>query len=143
MVGNVVKNYKGHSCDLIYNSQENLKVAAIRVNLRQALVYLMNNALEAVEGVKEPRIEVSVSDSKGFVEISIQDNGSGVPQDIRHRIFEPFYTTKSRQNGLGMGLSLAKTLIHSMGAKLYLDSKHSSRFVIEMHPVAKPKSIAA
>jgi two-component system cell cycle sensor histidine kinase/response regulator CckA len=57
-----------------------------------------------------------------FVVTEIKDNGEGIGADYRHRIFEPFYTTKEERNALGLGLSIAYGIVEGLGGWIELDS---------------------
>ena len=81
------------------------------------------NAIEAVSGLQEAARRVSVATrpaEDGAVEIVVADSGPGVPPEFAERIFEPFFTTKPR--GLGMGLSVSRTIAESLGGRLQLDA---------------------
>lgn len=77
--------------------------------LRQVVHNLLQNAQDALEGQKNPRICVISKLEKGVVKLSIIDNGCGVPQDILTRVFEPYVTTK--QHGTGLGLAIVKKIM--------------------------------
>jgi signal transduction histidine kinase len=57
--------------------------------------------------------------NKLFVQLTIQDNGPGIKEEVLHRVFEPFFTTKT--GGIGMGLSISRSLIEESGGKLWLE----------------------
>jgi signal transduction histidine kinase len=104
----------------------------------QVLLNLLNNARDAVEGREHPwiRIESKVTE-RGWVDISVEDSGAGIPADQRDKLFQPFFTTKPIGAGMGLGLSLSLGLIESQGGKLFLDERaHHTRFVIRL-PEAK------
>ncbi|MGD9340210.1 MAG: PAS domain S-box protein [Chromatiales bacterium] len=75
-----------------------------------------------------------------FVEIAVEDNGSGIAEDIQERIFEPFYSSKEVGKGSGMGLAMAHGIIHEYGGHILLDSKPGSGSVFR---VLLPVSCAA
>ena len=104
-----------------------------RARLRQIMLNLLNNAREAVG--KGGRVEIAVNRSGRSVELVVSDNGPGVPAAYRHRIFEPFYSTKDV--GIGLGLALVKKFIDESGGKIAYDASHESggRFVIELPEV--------
>lgn len=84
----------------------------------RVLQNIFANAFEAVYAKKrsisesyEPKISVTSSRKNGQVNISISDNGPGIPRNIHHKIFEPFYTTKPTGSGTGLGLSLSYEII--------------------------------
>ncbi|MEW9612593.1 ATP-binding protein [Shinella sp. S4-D37] len=60
--------------------------------------------------------------SAGAVRIHVCDNGPGVPEDVRERIAEPFFTTKITGEGLGLGLSISRALIHEFGGSLVFET---------------------
>ncbi|HET6879908.1 MAG TPA: HAMP domain-containing sensor histidine kinase [Pirellulales bacterium] len=93
-----------------------------RARLRQILLNLLNNAREAVG--KGGRIEIAVSRSARSVELVVSDNGPGVPPAHRHRIFEPFYSTKDV--GIGLGLALVKKFLDEGGGSIAYDASRGA-----------------
>lgn len=91
-------------------------------SLRQALFALIQNAIEASSAGKKVHVSASVTDQA--LEISIADQGCGIPPEAGTRIFEPFFTTKSDlvSGGLGLGLSITKGVVESMGGVLSYES---------------------
>ncbi len=75
--------------------------------LQQSLLYLLSNAIEAVEGEKDRRIKLSVSAGKESVEFCFWNAGGPVPETVRARLFEPFFTTRGGGH-LGLGLWTAR-----------------------------------
>ncbi|MCS6895977.1 MAG: HAMP domain-containing histidine kinase [Bacteroidia bacterium] len=84
--------------------------------LQQILNNLIQNALQALEGATAPHIQVSLTRSKDEAIIAIQDNGPGIPAEVRERIFEFYFTT--RRTGTGLGLAITKGLVERMGGKI-------------------------
>ena len=70
----------------------------------------------------QPRITVTTRKLKDLVEIDITDNGNGIPDDIRDKIFQPFFTTKPTGQGTGLGLSLAFESVKAHGGTLEVES---------------------
>lgn len=105
-------------------------------HFQQILLNLMINALHALERVVGGviTIELSVQWSKNRMKVCVTDNGKGVPEDIREKIFNPFYTTKESGKGTGLGLSLAATMANDMNGFLKLDTtySHGARFILYM-----------
>ncbi|MCY2992022.1 MAG: PAS domain S-box protein, partial [Planctomycetota bacterium] len=96
----------------------NCPVSIDRVQIQQVLVNLLGNACEALEG-REPgtrTLTVGTVREGSFVEISVADNGAGLPSPGLGKIFEPFVTTKPR--GLGMGLAISKTIVEDHGGHI-------------------------
>ena len=88
--------------------------------LGQILSNLLANAVDALAGAASPRIEVIVAPRAGGVEVSITDNGHGVPDDFLGRLGEPFQTTKAE--GTGLGLYVSSLLAERMGGRLELEN---------------------
>jgi signal transduction histidine kinase len=96
--------------------------------LRQVFSNLINNALDALRQVTSPRLAVRVrpidADSSlgtSGVEISVSDNGCGIPADLRERVFTPFFSTKAQ--GTGLGLSLVQRIVREHEGLLSLTSE--------------------
>lgn len=97
-----------------------LSVHANRLRLEQVLINLFQNALEAIEGRADGRVEVQVEDEGERVAISVSDNGPGLPAAIADHLFEPFNTSKEK--GLGLGLVIAKDIVADYGGTLDVES---------------------
>ena len=87
--------------------------------LEQVMVNLLQNAIDATEGLDNPHIFVRVYRAGLESRISIRDNGPGVPREHRQRIFEPFFTTKG-ERGTGLGLVLVHHAVGRMGGAVTL-----------------------
>lgn len=90
-------------------------VLADRVQLQQVIVNLLKNAVEA--GGAEAEIEIATSRATDRrVEVSVSDRGSGIPDHVMSRLFEPFHSTK--REGMGIGLSICQSIIRAHGSEL-------------------------
>jgi signal transduction histidine kinase len=94
------------------------KVSVVPQELSRAFLNIVNNACYAAFDKRRsagngfmPVVRVSAKSVPGAVEIRIRDNGSGIPQSIREKIFNPFFTTKPAGAGTGLGLSLSYDII--------------------------------
>lgn len=107
--------------------------------LREVLLNLINNALDAMPNGGQLSIQTTLKEND--VLIFISDTGTGIPEAIRDKIFEPFFSTKG-QKGNGLGLSIAAEIIARHNGKIYVDSipKKGSIFMIEI-PALKDESI--
>jgi len=111
-----------------------------RVELQQVLLNLIMNALEAMSGASDGARQLVVSTGKadsGCVLVTVRDSGPGfAPQSAEH-IFAPFYTTKS--TGLGMGLSICRSIIEAHGGRLWASANLPRgavvQFTVPAHPV--------
>ncbi|WP_232473764.1 sensor histidine kinase [Sphingomonas sp. MA1305] len=95
-----------------------LSVIAGRVRLEQVLVNLLQNAIEALEGHADPRIDLLLDSDTDTVQLIVRDNGPGIAREIADRIFTPFAT--SRPTGLGLGLVIAQDIMTDLGGTLRL-----------------------
>jgi signal transduction histidine kinase len=68
----------------------------------------------------------------GMVEITVKDNGNGIPENIRQKIFQPFFTTKPTGQGTGLGLSLSYDIVKAHGGEIKVSSENGSgsQFII-------------
>lgn len=86
-------------------------VLADRGLMQQTLVNIINNAVEAIAGRDDGRVEVSSYVGANQIIIRIHDNGVGIPPKIRNQIFAPFYTSKNSRNNWGIGLAYAQRIL--------------------------------
>lgn len=109
----------------------NLIVLADRFRLEQVVLNLVQNAHDAVQDVDAPLIRLTASRVGDRVTLLVSDNGSGIPDDIRARLFTPFTTT--RANGLGLGLVICRDIVASFGGELdILPSETGATFAVTL-----------
>ncbi|MBL8616821.1 MAG: response regulator [Deltaproteobacteria bacterium] len=128
---------------------QDVEVMATQGRLSQAIMNLVVNAADALEGQTSPAplIEVSVgvdsSDPRRAARIDVTDNGPGVPEHMRDRLFEPFMTSKAHGGGTGLGLPISRSFVEDIGGTLRLESTSpaGSRFRVllpHLVPVSAP-----
>lgn len=93
-------------------------VMADRFRLEQVIVNLIQNALEALDGVPTPIVTLSVKREADQVELIVADNGPGLSEAIREQLFTPFVTSKA--NGLGLGLVISRDIVAAFKGELDL-----------------------
>ncbi len=93
-----------------------LMVKAERNRLEQVVLNLLQNAIEAVEGVSSPRISIAIETKGRKVVVSVADNGPGLSEAVRDRLFTPFTTDKA--DGLGLGLVISRDIVAGFGGEL-------------------------
>jgi len=105
---------------LEFKSLNTQKIQTYSRELMQVLINLLNNAKDALvqNSVTDKKITVSEEISDGRVVLLVCDNGGGIDEKIINRIFEPYFTTKSEENGTGLGLYMSKTIVekHLLGS---------------------------
>jgi signal transduction histidine kinase len=124
------------------------KINVVPQDIGRVLLNLFNNAFYAVSKPPnppdksgqapkgsndyEPTVSISTKRLDGKILISVKDNGSGIPQNIVDKIFQPFFTTKPTGQGTGLGLSLAYDVIKAHGGEIKVETKEGkgSEFVI-------------
>jgi len=94
-------------------------ILADEAQLRFALRNLLHNAAEAIE--RDGEINIELGYDPGNVIISVIDNGPGIPEEIRERIFEPYFTTKTR--GTGMGVVTVQRVVEDHGGRILVNSE--------------------
>lgn len=101
--------------------------------ISQVLINLLNNALDAVDSQENAWIKVELKPGKDTLKIRVSNSGPCIPEVIREKIMQPFFTTKEVGKGTGLGLSISRSLIQQHGGTLTLcpASTHTC-FVIEL-----------
>lgn len=105
---------------------QEIKVMGRETEIGQIIVNLFNNAYDAAKDSAKSWIEIEVINKDSKVVVRVQDSGSGVPEDIAAKIFDPFYTTKDVGKGTGLGLSLCRSFAEHHGGVLKLNPEISS-----------------
>ncbi len=104
--------------------------------IQQVIFNILRNGAEALYGRGAPRFTLrALSTSDDKVQIEIEDNGPGIPKEVRSHLFEPFYTTKDIGKGTGLGLSVSYFIItEGHGGELMVESEpgHGARFIIRL-----------
>jgi len=119
------------------------KVMADSEAMKRVLANLVDNAAEAMQGalVREIHISTSLVASRDAVEITVADTGHGVTQELKERLFLPYFSTKKR--GTGLGLAIVSRIIEDHHGSIRVEENQpvGARFVVEL-PLA-PESLTA
>ena len=99
------------------------ELVAFRGQLNQALMNLLSNAAAALEGRADAHIIVSTEDAGDGVRIVVEDNGPGIPEEVRSRVFDPFFTTKDVGKGTGLGLSITHGIVERHGGTITVETE--------------------
>lgn len=103
-----------------------------KVHFIQVLFNLLNNAIQASQ--PKDRIDIIISDSKGYINITIRDFGVGIPIEIQDKIFNPFFTYNKQETGNGLGLSVVHGIIKQHKGRIQFSSEpnNGTTFVISI-----------
>lgn len=96
------------------------QVLADRVQVQQVLVNLIRNGVDAMIGSDRRQLRISSQRADDMVQVSVEDTGSGIDRAVAERLFQPFITSK--QSGMGVGLSICRTIVEAHGGKIWFDS---------------------
>ena len=119
--------------------EKSLRIDCRPTEISQVLLNLLNNAVDAVQPLAEKWVELKVRNAGNEIEISVTDSGAGIPEKIRDKMGQPFFTTKVVGHGTGLGLSISKGIVEAHGGRLSLDAEcEHTRFVVML-----PKAVAA
>ncbi len=134
---------KSFNADLVTNFDEMLpKVNVIPQDIGRVMLNLFNNAFYAVnqkqktEGADyQPEVSVTTSSANGQVVLRVKDNGTGIPDAVKDKIMQPFFTTKPTGEGTGLGLSLTYDMVvkgHGGNIQVNSEEGKGSEFIIKL-----------
>ncbi|HVW15884.1 MAG TPA: ATP-binding protein [Mucilaginibacter sp.] len=134
---------KSFNAELITHFDQDLpKVNVMAQDIGRVILNIINNAFYATQEKAKtagtnykPTVEVSTTQQNGSVVISVKDNGTGIPENVREKIMQPFFTTKPTGEGTGLGLSLSYDIVvKGHGGSIKVDSQEGqySVFIITL-----------
>jgi signal transduction histidine kinase len=112
---------------------EDLRIPCREAHISQVLLNLVTNAADAIQDLPERWIRIDVARQADTVVIAVTDSGDGIPDEIRARVMQPFFTTKPAGQGTGFGLSISRAFVEAHSGTLSVDgaSPHT-RFVVTL-----------
>ena len=130
----IKRELASRSIHVEHKIEENLTFCGYVHELKQVIVIIVNNAHDALQhrGVEDPRITICAEEQEGCYKLSIADNGGGISPDILTKIFDPYFTTKHKSQGRGIGLYMAKMIIEDgMQGKISVQNNdNGAEFII-------------
>jgi len=109
--------------DVEFTVPDSLSLLGFDIKLFQLWSNIIKNAIEAMDDKKERgKLKINGKKTKKGIELSIENNGPLIPEQIQQKIFEKYFTTKSGQNGSGLGLSIVKNVLSMHNATISLNS---------------------
>jgi len=111
-------------CETLLNGEG--EIFCDEVEIEQVIINLLNNAIDAVRDQNEKWISIKLKEESDQLILRITDSGKGIPENIKDKIFNPFFTTKKVGEGTGLGLSILKGILDSHKAEVALDEKSAN-----------------
>ena len=102
-------------------SKESIVIKLDKEQWIRVMTNLIKNSIQSIPSDREPNINIEITDSKNSVKVLVSDNGLGVLEENKEKIFEPKFTTKT--DGMGLGLGIVKNIINSHRGKISYKSK--------------------
>jgi two-component system, chemotaxis family, CheB/CheR fusion protein len=108
----ILPSAKQANVEIVFRFEaEEDRVLADRVQVEQAIINLMRNAIEAMAGLNERKLTIATSLADGMIRTDVSDTGSGLPDTAHSELFVPFTSTKA--SGLGIGLSISRSIVEA------------------------------
>ena len=112
-------------------------IDCINVQISQVILNFLNNSMDAISELTDKWIKLVVDEDYKGVTLKCIDSGNGIPDAIREKLFQPFFTTKAVGKGTGLGLSISQGIIKAHGAKLHLDEESKNTCFVISFPKQK------
>jgi signal transduction histidine kinase len=111
-------------------------VDADKTQINRVFTNLLQNAIQAVPEDRKTEIEIETTLQDDHVIVAVKDNGNGIPEDMRERIFTPNFTTKT--SGTGLGLAMCKGIVEKLNGKIWFESVEGEHtiFFVQLQVVA-------
>ncbi len=142
LINNQMKN---SSIDLIFVLDDSVpRIYGDNLSLEQLFINLILNAKDAISSKMDSSsdfsgvIKITTTFHDGIVKLIIEDNGSGIPEDIIPKIWTPFFTTKQKGKGTGIGLSLSHRIIKEHNADVSINSSGDGTIFTIIFPIEHP-----
>jgi signal transduction histidine kinase len=116
----ILKEVRSSGTEVVIQVVENDQLVLDENRITRCLANIVKNAQEAI-GAKGT-ITIRIRDLGSELQVSISDDGPGVPESIRSRIFEPFVTS-GKKHGTGLGMAIAKSTVDAHGGRIWLESE--------------------
>ena len=119
-------SHETRDCKIETDFEESARAVASHTHVSHVLINLIVNAKDAVErssSTSDPTIKITTFKRAGRVFFKVEDNGCGIPEEIRNRIFDPFFTTGEIGKGMGLGLSICHTIVKNHGGTFSVESE--------------------
>jgi signal transduction histidine kinase len=122
LLENVIEVFRqDNSCKIeLSTTEKSILIKADKDQMVRTFNNLINNAIQAIPENREGNVQIILSKENGKIHIELKDNGTGIPEGMRSKIFVPYFTTKS--TGTGLGLAMVKQIIENHRGTIDFDS---------------------
>ena len=104
--------------------KEKIMINADKTQINRLLTNLIQNAIQSVPENRDPEIELETREENGKVILSVKDNGTGIAEQMKSKIFTPNFTTKT--SGTGLGLAMCKGIIEKLAGRIWFETKENT-----------------
>lgn len=132
-------NHFKQGVEVVKDYQEVPKILCFPDELNQVWTNLVHNALQAMD--YKGKIKLTVVQEGNYIVISINDNGKGIPEEVRKQIFEPFFTTKPIGEGSGLGLNIVKKIIEKHDGEINVTSESGNTTFFVKLPILQQEVV--
>jgi len=136
IVSIVTAQLSNHNIELTITSKDEIEYFGYQNELKQVILNIINNAKDAIisNKIEDGKIEVDITLIEDILKISIDDNAGGIDESIMDKIFEPYFTTKFKSQGTGIGLYMSKMIIEKnmKGSLTVKNDNDGAVFIIEL-----------
>jgi len=131
-VANLFDSSKSMRIELLPIPPKEILVFADKEQVSRAIINLIKNAIQSIPASREGIVMIGLQQNEDFATISVEDNGSGIPEDIMQKLFQPNFTTKT--SGMGLGLAIVKKIVESSNGRIWFDTRidQGTTFYIEI-----------
>ncbi|MDF1816468.1 MAG: ATP-binding protein [Verrucomicrobiales bacterium] len=135
------KEIEKHNIQVSVEVDHPIEIPGVKNQITQVIMNVVQNSIQAIESSIQSnsgKIRIVCTKIGDTAQVSVSDNGPGVPRELEKRIFDPFFTTKQPGEGIGLGLSICYRIIESHGGTLDVQTRPGdTRFTISL-PGARP-----
>lgn len=127
------ENMKWSSVDFEFTCDEDISLECKPIQISQVLINLICNSVMAISSLEERWIKINASVDNDVIKILVMDSGNGIPESIAKSMTKPYFTTKKREEGTGIGLTICKAIAEAHKGRLYYDAaSKNTLFVLEL-----------
>ena len=122
-----------------FHGNKELYVFADKEQLSRVFINLVKNAIQSIPEKREGKILIDINHHDQLAMVRINDNGKGIPEELRDKLFMPNFTTKS--SGMGLGLAIVKNIVENIKGKITFETlvDHGTTFIVEIPVYKKDK----